>query len=74
MIISKEKKLSELNILKEQKQNPEINVFTGSNFIETGKTATGASGFDISMLTEEQKMQLARIKRRRKIKLYLKLI
>ena len=67
-------KINESEIVKEQKQNPEVNVFTGSNFIETGKTATGASGFDISMLTEEQKMQLARIKRRRKIKLYLKLI
>ena len=52
-------KINDSEIVKEQLATPEINVFTGGPFIETGKTATGASAFDISQLTDEQKMQLA---------------
>jgi len=52
-------KVNDSEIAKEQIENPEINVFTGSPFMEVAKTATGASGFDISQLTDEQKMQLA---------------
>ena len=51
--------INESEIVKEQTANPEINVFTGMEFIELAKTATGASGFDINSLTDEQKMQLA---------------
>ena len=52
-------KINESEIVKEQLANPDINVFTGAGFIETGKTATGAANFDINSLTDEQKMQLA---------------
>ncbi len=52
-------KINESEIVKEQIANPDINVFTGGAFIETGKTVTGATNFDMSQLTDEQKMQLA---------------
>ena len=53
----KEHVINEVNnaeIVKEQKENPEINVFTGAEFPED----TDAS-FDFSSLTEEQRMYLA---------------
>ena len=52
-------KINESDIAREQIENPDINVFTGIGFVEMGKTVTGASGFDINSLTDEQKMQLA---------------
>ena len=52
-------KINESEIVKEQIANPEVNVFTGGAFVEAGKTATGATNFDINSLTDEQKMQLA---------------
>ena len=52
-------KINESEIVKEQKENPEINVFTGGKFIELSKTATGASGFDMSSLSDDLKMQMA---------------
>ena len=52
-------KINNSEIVKEQIANPDINVFTGGEFIETGKTATGATSFDMSQLTDEQKTQLS---------------
>ncbi len=52
-------KINESDIVKEQLENPEINVFTGSKFIDVGKTATGSVNFDINSLSDEQKAQLA---------------
>lgn len=52
-------KINESDIVKEQLDNKDINVFTGTEFIEAGKTVTGASNFDINQLTDEQKMQLS---------------
>ena len=54
-------KINESEIVKEQLQNPEINVFTGSEFTQAGKTVTGATNFDINSLTDEQKMQLSQM-------------
>ena len=45
-------KTSQTDIVKQQKQNPEINVFTNRKFSDGNK-------FDINALSDEQKMQLA---------------
>ena len=53
----KEHVINEVNnaeIVKEQKENPEINVFTGAEFPEDTDVS-----FDFSSLTEEQRMYLA---------------
>jgi len=47
-------KINESEIVKEQKENPEINVFTGLEFPETKDTE-----FDFSQLSTEQKMYMA---------------
>jgi len=47
-------KINEAEIVKEQKENPEINVFTGTQFPEDTDTA-----FDFSQLSDEQKMYMA---------------
>ena len=52
-------KINDSEIVKEQISNPDINVFTGMKFVETGKTATGAVAFDANNLTNEQKMALS---------------
>lgn len=46
--------INESEIAKEQLANPEIDVFTGNTF-----PANGSGSFDISQLTDEQKMYLA---------------
>lgn len=51
--------INESEIVKEQKDNKNINVFTGSEFINAGVTATGAASVSMDNLTDEQKMQLA---------------
>lgn len=47
-------KINETEIVKEQKENPEINVFTGIEFPENQN-----SSFDYSQLTDEQRMYMA---------------
>ena len=47
-------KSNEAEIVKEQKDNPDINVFTGLAFSEDNSTT-----FDYSQLSDEQRMQLA---------------
>ena len=54
-------KINDSEIVKEQISNPDVNIFTGGPFIEANKTATGATGFDVSQLTDEQKMQLSQM-------------
>lgn len=51
-------KINDSEIVKEQKANENINVFTGAEFIETTTTATGATAFSMENLTDEQKTQL----------------
>ena len=47
-------KINDAKIVKEQKENPDINVFTGTEFPEDPDEA-----FDFSSLTDEQRMYLA---------------
>lgn len=47
-------KINDAKIVKEQKENPDINVFTGTKFPENPNEA-----FDFSSLTNEQRMYLA---------------
>ena len=47
-------KINDAKIVKEQKENPDINVFTGTKFPEDPDVA-----FDFSSLTDEQRMHLA---------------
>ena len=47
-------KINETEIVKEQKENPNINVFTGIEFTENQN-----SSFDYSQLTDEQRMYMA---------------
>ena len=47
-------KINDAKIVKEQKENPDINVFTGTEFPEDPNEA-----FDFSSLTDEQRMYLA---------------
>ena len=47
-------KINESEIAKQQKENPEINVFTGLKFLEKTEGT-----FDYSQLTDEQKMYMA---------------
>ena len=47
-------KINETEIVKEQKENPEINVFTGLKFPENSNTE-----FDFSQLSNEQKMYMS---------------
>jgi len=47
-------KINETEIVKEQKENPNINVFTGREFPENQN-----SSFDYSQLTDEQRMYMA---------------
>lgn len=47
-------KINETEIVKEQKENPNINVFTGIEFLENQN-----SSFDYSQLTDEQRMYMA---------------
>ena len=60
-------KINDSEIVKEQLANPDVNVFTGSAFVETGKTVTGASNFDMNSLTDEQKAQLANMSEEERI-------
>ena len=50
-------KSNEAEIVKEQKENPEINVFTGLNFPTEGETST----FNYENLSTEQKMAIANL-------------
>ena len=50
-------KTNESEIVKEQKENPEINVFTGLKFPDKGEKAQ----FDMNNLTNEQKMALSQM-------------
>ena len=52
-------RINDSEIVKEQLANPDMNVFTGAEFMEAGKTVTGSANFDINSLTDEQKMQLS---------------
>ncbi|MCI8309882.1 MAG: ABC transporter ATP-binding protein/permease [Clostridia bacterium] len=52
-------KINDTEIVKEQVNNPEINVFTGSKFAETIKTATGTQAVTLDTLTNEQKQALS---------------
>lgn len=50
-------KINEQEIVKEQKENPEINVFNGLEFPKKGENGK----FDYNSLTEEQKAMLSRL-------------
>jgi len=59
--------INESEIVKEQKSNQNINVFTGSEFINADVTATGATSVSMDNLTDEQKMQLASLSEEERI-------
>ena len=52
-------KINESEIVNEQKENPEINVFTGARFIDEEQNQTLSSAFDISLLSDEQKAYIS---------------
>ncbi len=54
-------KVNHSEIVKAQQANPEIDVFTGEKFKNTGSQQTGAAGaeFDVSMLTPEEQERFA---------------
>jgi putative ABC transport system permease protein len=54
-------KINDTEIVKEQTENQNINVFTGNEFSEVTTTATGATTFSMDSLTDEQKQALAQM-------------
>jgi putative ABC transport system permease protein len=52
-------KINDTDIVKEQLENQDINVFTGIEFSEVSTTATGSIAFSADSLTDEQKIALS---------------
>ena len=60
-------KINDTEIVKEQKATPNINVFTGTEFIGNNEVASGNTGFSFENLTDEQKMQLSQMSEEEKM-------
>lgn len=52
-------KVNESEIVKQQKSNPEINVFTGMKFKDESEIASSKSSFDYNSLSQEQKAYMS---------------
>ena len=60
-------KINESEIVKEQKENKEINVFTGTEFVKNENNSIGNIQNPLATLTNEQKIQLSKMTEEEKL-------